>query len=165
MNFWNFWRVRAPLMFNDLGLLALRLWIAQEFLQAGLTKLSGGLQAPAWFAGLTFPFPLDLLGPNLNWLLAGTGEVALSLALLLGLWSRLAALGLLYVTYVAIHTVHFDLGWSGWNQIENDAGLGFKVPLMLGVMLFVLLTQGAGQYALDARLRHAPSPTPLPRST
>lgn len=165
MNSSNSWRLRAPLLLNDLGLLALRLWLAQEFLLAGYTKLSGGLRAPAWFAGLAFPFPHGLLGPDLNWLFAGLGEVVLGLALLLGLSTRLAAAGLLYITYVAVHTVHFDLGWSGWNQIETEAGLGFKVPLMIGLMLFTLLTQGGGQYALDARHRQPVPPTPLPQST
>jgi len=46
--------------------------------------------------------------------------------------------------------VHFDLGWAGWRAIETDEGLGFKVPLMLGLMLFAVLTQGPGRFSLDA---------------
>lgn len=134
---------------RDIGLLTLRIGVAQEFLFAGYTKLSGGLTAPEWFSGLQFPFPLHILGPNLNWVAAGIGEVVLGLALLLGLFGRFAALGLLYITFVAVYTVHFDLGWAGWNQIETDAGLGFKVPLLLGLMLFVIVTQGSGKYSLD----------------
>lgn len=167
MNFLTSWRAKAPLQLNDLGLLALRVWLAQEFVLAGYTKLAGGLQAPEWFAGLAFPLPHGLLGPNLNWLFAGLGEVMFGLALLLGLSTRLAAAGLLYVTYVAVYTVHFDLGWAGWNQIESADGLGFKVPLMMALMLFTLLTQGGGQYALDARLRpsHTPTQSPKPQPT
>ena len=67
-----------------------------------------------------------------------------------GWWSRWAAGGLLFITYVAVYTVHFDLGWAGWNQIDSEAGLGFKVPLMLAIMLLAIVTQGGGQYALDA---------------
>lgn len=143
-------RATAPL--HDLGLLALRLWVGQEFLLAGWTKVSAGPQAPEWFAGLNFPWPQTLLPADVNWVLAGHGEVLLSLALLLGLFSRAAALGLLYITFVAVYTVHFDLGWSGWNQIEGEDGLGFKVPLMLGTMLLAVLTQGAGRWALDTLL-------------
>lgn len=165
MNSSNSWHAKAQPMLNDLGLLALRLWLAQEFLLAGYTKLAGGLHAPAWFAGLAFPFPHGLLGPDLNWLFASLGEVALGLALLLGLSTRLAATGLLYITYVAVYTVHFDLGWAGWNQIETADGLGFKVPLMIGLMLFTLLTQGGGQYALDARRRTPRTQPPLTQST
>lgn len=154
------WRERAHDVLQDMGLLALRLWAGQEFLLAGYTKLSGGLQAPPWFATLDFPFPTSLLSADLNWIAAGTGEVVLGLALILGLWSRRAALGLLFITYVAVYTVHFDLGWSGWNQIETENGQGFKVPLMLALMLLALLTQGGGQYALDAWRRRAAPPTP-----
>ena len=52
MNSWLTWRAKVLDAVNDLGLLALRLWAGQEFLLAGYTKLSGGLQAPDWFAGL-----------------------------------------------------------------------------------------------------------------
>lgn len=150
MNFNPSWRAPVLERLDGLGLLVLRLWVAQEFIGAGYTKLAGGLQAPAWFAGLDFPLGLAWLGPNLNWLAAGVGELALGLALALGLYSRLAALGLLFITWVAVYTVHFELGWAGWNQIETAEGLGYKVPLMLAIMLLAVLCQGAGQYALDA---------------
>jgi putative oxidoreductase len=144
--------------FDGLGMLALRLFAGQEFVLAGYTKLSGGTVAPDWFAGLSFPFPLGHLGPNLNWVTAGVGELVFGTALMLGLCSRLAAIGLLFITYVAVYTVHFDLGWAGWNQIETDAGQGFKVPLMLALMLMAVLTQGGGQYALDAWRRWVKRP-------
>lgn len=139
------------------GLLALRLFVAQEFVQAGWMKVNAGLTAPEWFAGLDFPPVLAWLGPDLNWAAAGFGEVAFGLALALGLAGRLAALGLLFITWVAVYTVHFDLGWAGWNQIETDAGLGFKVPLMLAVMGFAILMQGPGRLSVDGwwlRRRH-----------
>ncbi len=148
-------RITAP--WHDLGLLALRLWVGQEFLLAGWTKVAAGPHAPEWFAGLNFPWPQSVLPADTNWVLAGYGELLLSVALLLGLSSRLAALGLLYITFVAVYTVHFDLGWAGWNQIEGDEGLGFKVPLMLALMLLTVLTQGPGRYAADAWVaRRAP---------
>lgn len=153
MNSPNFWRGQAPDWAAGAGLLMLRLWVGQEFFMAGLTKLQGGMSAPEWFSGLSFPFPHQWMSPDLNWLAAGVGETMLALALLLGLRSRLAALGLLYITYIAVWTVHFDLGWLGWNQIETEQGLGFKVPLMLTVMLLAILTQGAGAFSLDALMR------------
>ena len=167
MNSWTTWRVQAlervSVILQDLGLLGLRLYAGQEFLLAGWTKLSGCLQAPEWFASLDFPFPHGLLGAQLNWLVAGTGELLLGAALFLGLYSRLAALGLLYITYVAVYSVHFDLGWAGWNQIETEQGQGFKVPLMLALMLLAVFTQGGGQYALDAWRRRARARTFQPQ--
>lgn len=150
MHFLLSWRAKALEAGRDLGLLGLRLWIAQEFVQAGLIKLSGGGAAPDWFAGLDFPPVVAWLPANVNWVAAGLGEVVFGAAIALGLFSRLAALGLLFITWVAVYTVHFDLGWAGWNQIDTDNGQGFKVPLMLALMLLAVLTQGAGRYALDA---------------
>lgn len=149
MSSWISLPERALSPIADWGLLALRIWAGQEFLLAGYTKLIAGVPAPAWFAGLSFPFPHTLFGADFNWLMAGIIEFGLGTALLLGLMTRLAALGLLYIAYVAVYTVHFDLGWSGWNQIETDQGLGFKVPLMLGIMLFALFTQGGGRLSVD----------------
>lgn len=136
-----------------LPLLVMRLWLAQEFIFAGTTKLSAGLAAPEWFSGLDFPFPVSLLPPDYNWVLAGAGEVVLGFLLIIGLLGRFAALGLLFVTWVAVYSVHFDLGWAGWNQIETDLGLGYKVPLMMGVMLLVLAVGGMGAWSADAWLR------------
>lgn len=145
------WLVRAHELstrgLDGLGLLALRLWLAQEFGLAGWTKLSQGTSAPEWFAGLAFPGPLAWLPPDLNWVLAAVTEVLAALLLLLGWPVRLAALALLFVTAVAIVTVHADLGWAGWNLIETEQGQGFKLPLMILAMLLALLSQGAGRWA------------------
>ncbi len=149
MNSWLSLRAKALALLDGVGLVLLRLWVGQEFVLAGYTKLSSGIHAPEWFAGLSFPFPLGLLPADLNWVAAGLGEVVLGSALILGYCSRLSALGLLFITYVAVYSVHFDLGWAGWNQIESDAGLGFKVPLMLVVMLLALVAQGGGRYSLQ----------------
>ena len=140
------------------GPLLLRLWLAQEFMQAGYIKLNGGWHAPEWFVSLTFPAPVGWLPADLNWVAAGVAEVALGLLLLIGLWGRLAALGLLLVTWVAVYSVHFDLGWSGWNQIETDTGLGFKVPLMIALMLWALLASGMGRWSVDAWWQKRQSP-------
>lgn len=149
-----FWRAKALEWIADLGLLAARLWVAQEFVFAGVTKLSGGLHAPDWFAALHFPLVVRWLPIDVNWVVAGVGEITFGTALALGLCSRFASIALLFITYVAVYSVHFDLGWAGWNQIETDAGQGFKVPLMLAVMLGVTLTQGAGRYSLDHLIAH-----------
>lgn len=145
-------REKALERLDGVGLLALRLWVAQEFTQAGWGKLSAGIHAPDWFAALDFPFPLQFLSADMNWVSAGLGELGLGLALLLGLFSRFAALGLLFITYVAVYTVHFDLGWAGWNQIETEQGQGFKVPLMLAIMLLCILAQGGGRLSIDAMM-------------
>lgn len=156
---WRRWVQLAQRRSDGIGLLALRVFAGQEFIAAGWTKLSGGFRAPDWFRALDFPVPVAWLPADLNWLAAGAGELLLGSALAIGLCSRLSAAGLLFITWVAVYSVHFDLGWTGWNQIETEAGLGFKVPLMLAVMLLAVLTQGGGRHAVDAlRARRAPAP-------
>lgn len=150
MSFMNFWHAQLRDRIDGLGLLGLRIWLAQEFVQAGWTKLSAGWHAPEWFAMLDFPPVLNLLSVDLNWVLAGMGEIGFGLALLLGLFSRLAAVGLLFITWVAVYTVHFDLGWAGWREIDTEDGQGFKVPLMMAMMLLAIVTQGGGRYAVEA---------------
>jgi putative oxidoreductase len=138
---------------NDSGVLFVRVWVGYEFGAAGWIKLQD-LSPPSWFIHLHFPFPHALLSPSINWGVAGLLESLLGLALILGVFSRLASWGLIYVTYVAIYSVHFDLGWAGWNQIETDQGLGFKVPLMLGLMLFTIISQGPGRFSIDHLCAH-----------
>lgn len=149
MLFLNSFSVKARDKIDGLGLLLLRLWVGQEFALAGFRKISTGWEAPAWFAGLDFPIPVSWLPANLNWGVAAVAELVLGVALVLGLASRISALGLIVITYVAVYSVHFDLGWAGWNQIDSDAGLGFKVPLMLGIMLAAIVSQGPGRWSLD----------------
>lgn len=150
MNFLYSLRNRLIEVVAPVGPLALRLWLAQEFARAGVTKLAGGFSAPEWFASLAFPFPVSLFSSDFNWAVAGGAEILLGLMLLFGLFGRVAAAGLIFITYVAIYSVHFDLGWQGWEQIETDQGLGFKVPLMMVLMLVSLLAGGMGRWSVDA---------------
>jgi putative oxidoreductase len=150
MSLSNFLKNKPIEPLQAFALLLLRLWVAQEFFFAGLTKLSAGLHAPEWFSGLNFPFPVNLLPTDINWVFAGTTEICLSVLLVIGLFGRLASIGLLFVTWVAVYSVHFDLSWAGWNEIETEQGLGYKVPLMIGLMLCQLLSTGMGQWSLDA---------------
>lgn len=149
MPFWFSLNNKVHDVLQPAGLLLMRLWLAQEFLLAGYRKLASGVTAPEWFAGLPFPFPVSLLPADLNWVLAGGGEIILALLLALGLFGIVAPAGLLFITWVAVCSVHFDLGLAGWDQIETENGLGFKVPLMMAVMLCTLLATGMGRWSID----------------
>lgn len=148
------WAVRARSALAPVGTLALRAWLAQEFILAGWTKWQGGLTPPEWFAQLPFPGPLSWLPAQANWLSVMGLELLLGTALLLGAFTRWAAAGLMFITAVAIWTVHADLGWSGWNQIETEMGQGFKLPLMMMVMMTALIGQGGGRFSLDGAWRN-----------
>lgn len=90
-------------------LLLLRLYLTPVMMQAGWTKLQNFDSTLSWFAdpdwGLGLPAPVLLLSLVILLELGG------GLALLLGLFTRLTALGLSVTMVVAMLTVHAKNGW------------------------------------------------------
>ena len=84
---------RAVSLLAPVGPLLLRVWLAQEFVQAGWIKLSGGWSAPDWFTMLSFPVPVRWLPADVNWITAGLLEVTLGLLLLVGIIILVRAAG------------------------------------------------------------------------
>jgi putative oxidoreductase len=122
------------------GLLGIRLLLAWEYGGAGLTKLRGD----NWFDHVQdgFPFPFNLLPPDLNWWLATGTELLGAAALALGLVTRLFGVSLFILTIVAWVSVHAG---NGYNVCYN----GFQLPLMYLVMLVPLILSGPGKLSLD----------------
>jgi len=151
--------------------MALRLIMAWEFWEAGLSKLNG----ENWFAQIPwadwqkgFPIPFSLISTELNWLLATWAELIFAAMLLLGLFTRFAAVSLIVVTSVATAAVHWPAEWNSlgelWNGyvITSDGGGNFKLPLLFVIMLLPLVFNGAGKLSIDHLLvglsgRHVPS--------
>lgn len=137
--------------------LALRALIGWEFLESGLEKLHG----ENWFADVAdkFPFPFNLLPPDLSWFLATWTEVLGGICIWLGLATRFWSAGLLILTIVAIAGVHWPAEWSSLSELWKgyaitDRGYGnFKLPLIFIAMLLPLLFTGAGRVSLDELIR------------
>jgi putative oxidoreductase len=138
--------------------LALRLILAWEFWESGITKLRG----TNWFADIPwadwqkgFPFPFDSIPAELNWLLATWGELILAVMLLLGLFTRFTAISLIVVTSVATAAVHWPAEWDSlaglWSGyvISADGAGNFKIPLLFTAMLLPLVFRGAGPLSFD----------------
>lgn len=138
--------------------LALRVILAWEFWEAGITKLNG----KNWFADIPwadwqkgFPFPFELLPNSLNWTLATWGELIFSALLLVGLFTRFAAFSLVIVTAVATAAVHWPAEWSSLGElwsgyvITADGSGNFKLPLLFVVMLLPLVFSGGGKLSID----------------
>ena len=138
--------------------LLLRLIMAWEFWEAGMTKLSGN----NWFGDIPwaewqkgFPFTLGVIPSYLNWLLGTWGELVLVVMLLFGLFTRFAALSLIVITGVATAAVHWPAEWESlaelWNGyvITSDGAGNYKLPLLFVVMLLPLLFAGGGKISLD----------------
>lgn len=135
--------------------LALRVLLAWEFGEAGWEKWHG----TNWFADITFPFPFNLLTPDISWELATYFELAGAIALLLGIATRFVSVSLMVLTVVAIAAVHWPQQWSSLSDLlmgyriidETGDGLGnYKLPLMYMVMFLPLLFGGAGKLSMDS---------------
>jgi len=133
--------------------LGLRLLLGWEFLDSGLEKLHG----QNWFADIqgSFPFPFNVIPPEVSWQMATWFEVLGGLALLAGLGTRFFSVSLMVLTFVATAAVHWPAQWSTLAELARgyaitDDGFGnFKLPLIFGVMLLPLILNGAGKLSLD----------------
>jgi putative oxidoreductase len=134
--------------------LALRLMLAWEFGEAGFEKLHGS----NWFADLTFPFPFNLLPPDVSWNISMLLEIVGAIALVFGLATRFFSISLIILTIVAIASVHWPEHYTTFGNLlkgyriidENGDGFGnYKLPLMYIVMFLPLLFGGAGKASVD----------------
>lgn len=130
----------SPNARHDVGLAALRVVIggifaahgAQKLFVYGIEGVTGG------FAGMGIPMP-GVTGP-----LTGVVELAAGLALVVGLMTRLAGVGLAVIMLGAIGMVHLGAGFWAPNGVE------FPLALLAGAATLALA--GAGRYSLDTAL-------------
>lgn len=137
------WLASIP---QSLPLLALRIALAVPFYKSGMTKWDGFLQLSGGAEFLfTSEFKLHILGqqypypfPYLAAYGAGIAEIVLPILLVLGLFTRFAALGLLLMTAVIQITV--PEGWAN-----------FHLPW--AAMALTLVVFGGGRIAVDTLMR------------
>ena len=138
--------------------LALRLLLAWEFGESGFEKLHG----TNWFADLTFPFPFNLLPPDISWNISMFFEIVGAFALLLGLATRFFSISLIILTIVAISAVHWPEHFNSLGELlkgyriideDNDGFGNYKLPLVYIIMFLPLLFGGAGRTSLDYLLK------------
>ncbi len=131
----------------DAGLLLLRLWFG------GLLLVLHGSGKLLHFASYQGEF-IDFLGlgPTASPALAVFGEVVLAALLVLGLFARFAALGLVVTMGVA-----FLAGHGGALQGADSGELAF---LYLGAYV-ALLIAGPGMFSVDAWLSRRASSHPI----
>ena len=125
----------------DFGLLALRLMLATAMGAHGLMQVFGLFGGPgmAKFGSLLQGYGFTRNIEFLTWL-TGVTEVAGAVLLVIGLFTPLAAAGLLGVGISAVR--------AKWGGGFSD-GAGFELELTLTVIAFALLLTGPGWYALD----------------
>ncbi len=142
----------------------LRLILFWEFWEAGKMKYDGGAEGN-WFASIqdSFPFPFDSIDPAISWSMAMWGEIICAILILLGLFTRFAAISLIMITVVATAAVHWPDNYSSLSElwkgyaISGDGFGNYKLPLLYIIMLLPLLFSGAGKFSLDnliAKISH-----------
>ena len=123
---------------SDAALLLLRVWHgASLVLLHGWGKVTG-------FATMAQQFPDPFgLGPKMSLILAIGGEVVCATLLVLGLFTRVAALGAAITMGVAF--------WFAHGGALSGARSGEMAFVYLGVFI-VLFIAGAGRFSLDAKM-------------
>ena len=140
-----------------LGMLSLRLLLSWDFFESGLEKFNG----TNWFADIQerFPFPFNLVPPEISWQMSTWFELLGGVALIIGLGTRFFSIPLLILTIVAIASVHWPEMWSDYGELLmgygfTDKGFGnFKLPVIFLGMLFPLILVGPGKLSIDHWLR------------
>ena len=127
---------------RDTGLLLLRVTLGGLFIFHGSAKFTNGIDGFAgYLESLNVPFPL------LNAYLAAGTEVIAGAAVILGLFTRLAALPLAFTMAVAFFT-------AKGAQLSAQGG-GGEYPLALGLVAIALLLTGPGRFNVTTQLLRA----------
>ncbi len=124
------WPTRLAPLFE----LGLRFYLARVFFRSGLTKIT------TWDSTLYLfndVYQVPLLSPTHAAILATTGELGLSVLLVIGLFGRFATAGLFILNLVAVIS-YADLSPAGLNQHES-----------WGLLLGTLLILGHWSWSLD----------------
>jgi len=128
------------------GILLIRLAVGLIFLTQGILKYTDPNMGVGRFTRIGFPHPYFTAH------FVGIFEIVCGVLVLLGLWTRVAAVPLLIVITTAIATTKlpelFRVGQGFW-YIVSDARTDFA---MFCSLLF-LISVGGGRWSLDARRR------------
>ena len=127
---------------RSLLLLGTRLWVSWQFLKSGWLKLT------TWDVTLELfhsEYQVPLLPPTVAAIAGTFGELFFPLLLVLGLFTRLGALGLFAVNLMAVVSYWHVLGGEGY-----EAALGQHV--LWGYMIAVVAVVGSGALSVDALL-------------
>jgi putative oxidoreductase len=134
---------------NDVALTFLRLVLGVVFFAHGAQKLLG------WFGGYGFHGTIGFFGhvgiPAPVALLIICTEFFGGLGLIVGLLTRIAALGIGVEMTGAIFLVHLPNGFF-MNWYGTQKGEGFEYHLLAIAIAGALLLRGAGKFSVDAAL-------------
>jgi putative oxidoreductase len=129
---------------RSLLLLGTRLWVSWQFLASGWLKFT---QWDSTLDLFRYEYQVPLLPPVAAAVAGTCGELFFPLLLVLGLFTRVGALGLFAVNALALYSYWHVLGGEGFEAARGQ-------HYLWGYMLLVLAVCGAGFFSLD-HLRRA----------
>lgn len=118
--------------------LVIRLWVANVFWKAGLTKLASW---PSTLALFSYEYQVPLLSPELAAWLGTAVELSMPVLLMLGLGTRFAAAVLFVFNIIAV------ISYPDLNEV------GLKDHQYWGLLLLLPLLHGPGRLSIDHYLR------------
>lgn len=121
----------------------LRCYVAWQFLKSGLVKIQN------WQGTLDLfhnEYHVPVLPPDLAAYMGAGGELVLPCFLILGLFSRPAAIGMMAVNAMAV--ISYPQLW------EFECPAAINDHFYWTIMLLVVLVFGAGRFSLDAVLKN-----------
>ena len=133
---------------RSLLLLGTRLWVSWQFLNSGWIKLSGWDSTLELFR---YEYQVPLLPPAAAAVAGTFGELFFPLLLVLGLFTRVGAIGLFAVNALALYSYWHVLGGEGFEAARGQ-------HYLWGYMLLVLATCGGGSFSLDKLLERPRRP-------
>ncbi len=114
--------------------LVLKLWVANVFFKAGLTKIESFDTTLMLFQ---YEYAVPLLSPAIAAYIATAAELILPVMLVVGLGGRLIPLVLFIFNIVAA---------ISYPDLSNA---GMQDHIVWGLMLFILVADGSGQWSVD----------------
>jgi len=124
-------------------LLAMRLYWGWQFFQTGKGKLTNLDATTEFFAELGLPFA------KLNAIMAGSTECFGGLLLLLGLFSRVTCVPLIFTMLVAYGTAHVD---EVKGLFSDPDAFVTAAPFLFLLASVIVFTFGAGKFSIDELL-------------
>jgi putative oxidoreductase len=136
----------------SMALLFIRLALGIVVFAHGAQKVLG------WFGGAGFGKTIEIFTMQLGYplwivLLLMFIEFGGSIGLMLGLMTRLSALGIAASMIVCAYQSHIQNGFF-MNWFGQQAGEGVEYHLLVLGMCFALMAQGGGNMAMDRALPH-----------
>ncbi len=143
---------------DDMLITVLRLVPGVVFFAHGAQKMLG------WFGGYGFNGTMGFFTHQMGIpaplaFLAIAAEFFGGLGLIVGLFGRVAALGIITNMVVAVLMVHRHFGLF-MNWFGNQKGEGLEYHILAIALGLVVLIKGSGPFSLDRVLAH-PLPTPV----